>query len=91
MITIKDKSSVFNTELLDYIELEYLLELAEIITIGAINRTESRGSHFRNDYPQRDDENWLKHTLAKKCDDGSIDIKYDKVYITKYPPKERKY
>jgi len=90
-ITIKDKNLVFNTELQNFLELEYILELAEVITVGAINRTESRGSHFRSDYPLRDDKKWLRHTILQKNNSGQIKIEYDDVCITKFPPKERKY
>ena len=90
-IEIKDKTSIFNTELLDFIEMEYLLELSEVITMGAINRKESRGSHFREDYPKRDDENWLKHTVVSKDRKENIRFEYDKVVITKFPPKKREY
>ena len=91
-IYIKDRSRVFNTELINYFELEYLLELAEVITLGAIERTESRGSHFRNDFPERDDKNWLKHTIVIKDEYGDPEINYKPVYITeKFPPEERTY
>ena len=71
-------------------ELEGMLDLAEIITLGALNREESRGSHFRLDFPARDDKNWLKHTLAFYSEEGPK-ISYKGVDITKYEPKERKY
>ncbi len=89
-IRIDDKGKRFNTDLLEAWELGNLLELAEATTVSALNRTESRGAHSHEDYPERDDENWLKHTLAYKIDDG-IDIKYKPVVITKHEPKERIY
>lgn len=89
-ICLEDKSDVFNTELLETIELKNLLTIAESIVLGAINRTESRGAHFRLDYPKRDDENWLKHTLFYKKG-NEIKIDYKDVVITKYKPMERKY
>lgn len=89
-ICLEDKSDVFNTELLEAIELKNLLTIAESIVLGAINRTESRGAHFRLDYPKRDDENWLKHTMFYK-DEDKIRIDYKGVVITKYKPMERKY
>jgi len=57
-------------------ELGNLLDLAELTTVSAIARTESRGGHSREDFPERDDKNWLKHTLAWVLADGSIDLKY---------------
>ena len=89
-VKIDDKGRRFNTDLLEAWELGNLLDLAEVTAVCALNRTESRGAHSREDYPQRDDENWLKHTLAYKKD-GEIEIKYKPVVITKYEPKERVY
>ena len=90
-IEIRNKSMVFNTELLNFLELQYLLDLSEVITRCAINRTESRGSHFRNDYPDRNDDNWLKHSTAKRQADGSVIISSAPASITRFPPKERIY
>ncbi|MFQ5858127.1 MAG: succinate dehydrogenase flavoprotein subunit [Anaerolineae bacterium] len=87
---IDDKGKRFNTDLLEAWELGNLLDLAEVTAVCATNRTESRGAHAREDYPKRDDENWLKHTLAYRTEDG-IDIKYKPVVITKHQPKERVY
>ena len=67
-----------------------MLGMAEIIIKGAINRKESRGGHYRKDYPKRDDENFLKHSLIYKTDEGT-DIKYKPVVITKHQPAERTY
>jgi succinate dehydrogenase flavoprotein subunit len=89
-ISIQDKGKKFNTDLLEALELGYLLDLAYATAASALNRTESRGAHSREDYPQRDDVNWLKHTLAYK-DDGGVRFAYKPVVITKYQPKERKY
>ncbi len=67
-----------------------MVHLAEVITKGALTRLESRGSHFRVDYPRRDDLNWLRHTLARRTPEGpSLDLK--EVKITSYPPQERTY
>ena len=87
---ITDKGKIFNSELYEIIELGNMLKMAEIITAGALNRKESRGGHYRTDFPKRDDESFLHHTLIAQ--DGE-ELKLDKkpVIITKYPPKERTY
>jgi succinate dehydrogenase / fumarate reductase, flavoprotein subunit len=85
-----DQGKIFNTELINIWELGNLLDLAEITTVSALARTESRGGHAREDYPKRDDANWLKHTLAW-YKDGAISLGYKPVTITKYKPKERVY
>jgi succinate dehydrogenase / fumarate reductase flavoprotein subunit len=89
-IAIDDRSQGFNLDLTDAWETKGMLELAHIMTFCALNRTESRGAHSREDYPDRDDENWLKHTLAVPRD-GSIEIGYKPVSITRFEPKERVY
>ena len=89
-IHIDDRGSVFNYELLSAWELSNLLDLAEVTTASALARTESRGAHSRDDYPKRDDQNWLKHTLAW-LRDGDVELRYKPVTITKYQPKERVY
>jgi succinate dehydrogenase / fumarate reductase flavoprotein subunit len=89
-IQLTDTGKVFNTELLNAWELSNLLELAEVTTVSALARQESRGGHAREDFPKRDDQNWLKHTLAWKKD-GKITLGYKPVVITKYQPKERVY
>jgi len=89
-IHVTDTGKIFNTELLNAWELGNMLDVAELVTICALNRTESRGGHSREDYPQRDDENWLKHTLAWK-ENGKVQIGYKPVVITKYQPKARVY
>jgi succinate dehydrogenase / fumarate reductase, flavoprotein subunit len=78
-------------ELINTWELGNLLDLAELTTVSALARTESRGGHSREDYPDRDDKNWLRHTLAWFGKDGRIDLKYKPVVITKYEPKVRTY
>lgn len=80
----------YSQELVNIIEFQYMLDLAEVITRGALNREETRGSHFRNDFPMRDDKNWLKHTLVT-LENGKPQISYKDVMIDKYEPKERKY
>jgi len=89
-IRIADTGKIFNTELLNAWELGNMLEVAEVITNCALNRKESRGGHSREDYPERDDQNWLKHTLVS-TKDGKTKIGYKPVVITKYKPKERTY
>jgi len=90
-VTVTDTGRIFNMELINIWELGNLLDLAEVTTVTAIARTESRGGHSREDYPDRDDKNWLKHSLAWVRPDGSIDLKYKPVVLTKYEPKERTY
>lgn len=89
-IQIDDKGMKFNTDLTEALELDNLLHFAEIIVCGALNRKESRGAQYRRDYPKRDDQNWLKHTLAIRKD-KKIEFDYKPVIITKFQPKERKY
>ena len=90
-VRVTDTGKIFNMELINAWELDNLLDLAEVTTVSAIARTESRGGHAREDYPKRDDKKWLKHTLALMRQDGRIDLKYKPVVITKYQPKERVY
>jgi len=87
-VSIDNKAEKFNTDLLDAIELESLLGLAETILVSAIVRTESRGAHYREDYPERDDHNWLKHTMVTAGADG-LEISFKPVKITKFEPKAR--
>jgi len=85
-----DSGKIFNTALINYIELGYLLDLAEAIATTAVLRKESRGAHARRDYPNRDDENFLKHSLAYYTPEGPK-VEYCEVKITKYQPQERTY
>jgi len=89
-IIMEDKSFSFNTELTSALELEFMLDVAEAISYSALERTESRGSHQRTDFPGRDDENFLKHSLAYQ-NDIEPRIDYKDVVITKWPPGERVY
>ena len=89
-VQVEDHGKTFNTELLNTWELGNLLELAEITTVSAIARKESRGAHARDDFTKRDDDNWLKHTLAWQRD-GEVELRYKPVVFTKYQPKERVY
>jgi succinate dehydrogenase / fumarate reductase flavoprotein subunit len=90
LITITDCGSVFNTELLEAQELGYLLDIAHVTVASALARTESRGAHSREDYPERDDKKWLKHTLAYQGKDGPT-LRYKQVSITRFQPKPRIY
>ncbi len=89
-LLIEDRSLTFNTELTSALELDFMLDLALTVTESGLARTESRGSHQRTDYPERDDANFLKHSLAFKTNDG-VRIDYKDVVITKWPPEERVY
>jgi succinate dehydrogenase / fumarate reductase flavoprotein subunit len=90
-VAITDKGSVYNTDLMETVELGYLLDCAEALVGSALARTESRGGHFREDHPLRDDANWLKHSLASRTDDGTIRLEYKPVKMGPYIPMERKY
>jgi succinate dehydrogenase flavoprotein subunit len=89
-VWVQDTSRRYNTDLLETVELGFLLDLAEALVVSARARQESRGGHFREDYPARDDRNWLKHTLAMRTD-GGVKLDYKPVTITRYQPMERKY
>jgi len=89
-ITVGDTGKIFNTELLNAWELGNMLEIAEVVAASALNRKESRGGHSREDYPERDDKNWLKHTLIWNKN-GNLEIGYKPVMITKHQPKARVY
>ncbi len=90
-IGVDDKSKLFNTDIVEAFEFSNILLIAEVIANGAILRKESRGAHYRNDYPERDDENWLKHTLATLGDNGNIKFDFSEVSITKFKPQPRTY
>jgi succinate dehydrogenase / fumarate reductase flavoprotein subunit len=106
-ITVHDKGKRYNSDLLEAIELGFLLELAEVTVAGALNRKESRGGHAREDYPNRDDTNYMRHTMAYKVQGGRSDVTrgqdwaaellsdirldYKPVVQTRYEPMERKY
>lgn len=89
-IYLDDKGSCWNTEIVEALELRNLMIVGEIILTSALNRQESRGAHSREDYPQRDDANFLKHTLAYYSSAG-IDLQYKSVAIGMFEPQERKY
>jgi fumarate reductase flavoprotein subunit len=90
-VSIEDHSYTFNTELVAALELSSMLDVAETIIQSALERTESRGSHQRVNYPDRDDENFLVHSMAYKSGNGSPKIEYKPVKITRWPPGERVY
>ncbi|MFT3899509.1 MAG: succinate dehydrogenase flavoprotein subunit [Gordonia sp. (in: high G+C Gram-positive bacteria)] len=93
-IRVHDKGKRFNSDLLEAVELGFLLEMAEVTVVGALNRKESRGGHAREDYPDRDDKKFMKHTMAYKKGDGllaDIELDYKPVVQTRYEPMERKY
>ena len=89
-ITLVDKSSVFNLELTRALEVGFMIDLAEIIAKGALMRKESRGAHYRKDFPERDDANFLKHTIARYTK-GGVELEYTPVTITKWKPAPRVY
>jgi succinate dehydrogenase / fumarate reductase, flavoprotein subunit len=89
-IRLQDTNRKFNSEVLDIVELRNLLDLSLITATSALNRTESRGAHSREDYPERDDENWLKHTMATLTD-GDVSISYTDVDLSRWEPKPRVY
>ncbi|MDP8991860.1 MAG: succinate dehydrogenase flavoprotein subunit [Actinomycetota bacterium] len=90
-VTVDDKGATFNYDLTEALELGYLLDLAEALVVSARARTESRGAQYRTDHPLRDDANWMRHTLATRRADGTVELAYKPVVGGKYLPMERKY
>ncbi|KIM08608.1 MAG: fumarate reductase [Sulfurovum sp. FS08-3] len=90
-IRIDDKSDLYNTDLQEAIELGHMIEYSRFIVEGAIHRKESRGAHYRVDYPKRDDENFLKHTYLKLNENNEFEVEYADVVLGKFEPKERSY
>jgi succinate dehydrogenase / fumarate reductase flavoprotein subunit len=88
---IDDRGTVFNQDVLGAIELGYMLEVAETIVVGAIERKESRGAQFRTDFPERNDDEWLKHIDISRNGDDTPQVSYSPVTITQWQPEERKY
>jgi len=95
-VTVQDKGRAFNTDLMEAVELGFLIDLAEVVVVGALAREESRGGHFREDFPTRDDAKFLKHTMAylRPTPDGTgreVRLDAKPVTLTRYQPMERKY
>ena len=94
-VSIQDKGTRYNTDLLEAIELGFLLDLAEVLVVSALERKESRGGHAREDYPHRDDVNFMRHTMASRKVNAQgedyVALDYKPVNITRYQPMERKY
>ena len=97
-LSVTDRSMIFNTDLAETLELDNMLAQASVSLHSAIGRTESRGAHAREDFPKRDDENWLKHTLSWLNDDGNVRLDHRPVHLQplsnevySIPPKERVY
>jgi len=84
-VTVQDKGQVFNTDLVQALELESLLDVAETIVASAIARKESRGAHYRSDYPVRDDQHWLRHSLIRRTPEGRV-LTHEPVTVTRFPP-----
>lgn len=89
-IGISDRGMIFNTEMMEALELRNLLDFSEVIAVSALAREESRGAHYRTDHPERDDVGWLKHTLAYRSETGPL-LEYKPVTITSYKPERRMY
>ena len=89
-VGVRDKGKTFNMDLVETIETGFLLDVAQAIATSALAREESRGAHVRDDFPDRDDVNWLKHTLAYRTS-GGLQLRYKPVVLTRFEPKERKY
>ncbi|MCW2539292.1 MAG: sdhA1 [Frankiales bacterium] len=90
-ISVSDQGKRYNSELLEAVELGFLIDLAEVLVVSARNRKESRGGHAREDFQDRDDENFMKHTMAYRDVEGSITLDWKPVVVTRYQPMARKY
>ncbi|XHH09420.1 MAG: succinate dehydrogenase flavoprotein subunit [Candidatus Bathyarchaeia archaeon] len=89
-VGLSNKSKIFNYELQEALELVNMLRVAEVIVYSALQRTESRGAHFRSDYPERDDVRWLKHTLIRESPSG-FTVRFKPVSISRFAPEKRRY
>ncbi|MEX2588107.1 MAG: succinate dehydrogenase flavoprotein subunit [Actinomycetota bacterium] len=90
-VSIDDRGSSYNQDLMEAVELGFMLDLAEVTVAAARARLESRGCHYRSDHPDRDDGNWLKHSLSRLRSGGGVEMAFKPVSITRYTPTERKY
>ncbi len=90
-LVVKDRNGIFNTEMVAALELRNLLTLAELVAVGALQRTESRGAHSREDFPARDDQAWLKHSVVSPGADGRPCMRFEPVVITEFEPEARTY
>jgi succinate dehydrogenase / fumarate reductase flavoprotein subunit len=88
---VRDRSKIYNTEIVEHIELGYMIDMAEALAVSARARTESRGGHYREDHQMREDEHWLKHSFITKLPDGQTKLAYKDVVMGRYVPVERKY
>jgi succinate dehydrogenase / fumarate reductase, flavoprotein subunit len=88
---VRDHSKIFNTELVEHIELGFLIDMAEALVISARARTESRGGHYREDHTMREDNHWMKHTFITRTNEGETRLAYKEVTMGRYEPVERKY
>jgi succinate dehydrogenase / fumarate reductase, flavoprotein subunit len=88
---VRDRSKIYNTEIVEHLELGFLLDMAEALVVSARARTESRGGHYREDHTMREDDYWLKHTFITKTRDGQTKLEYKDVVMGRYEPVERKY
>ncbi|HXE74685.1 MAG TPA: succinate dehydrogenase flavoprotein subunit [Candidatus Xenobia bacterium] len=90
-VRVQDRSEIYNTDLVEALELGFLLDVAEVTVEAALARQESRGAHSREDFPKRDDVNWLKHSLGYRSPSGGIEFRHKPVVITRFQPQERRY
>jgi succinate dehydrogenase/fumarate reductase flavoprotein subunit len=90
-VQLDDRGRVYNYDLVSTIELGFMLDVAEAVVISGLGRQESRGAHYRRDYPTRDDANWLKHTVVHRDPEGNLHLDYLPVRITRWPPAARVY
>jgi succinate dehydrogenase / fumarate reductase flavoprotein subunit len=91
LVGVEDRGKVFNTELMEAVELGFLLDVSDTVVAAALTRDESRGGHYREDFPLRDDDRWLTHSLAYREQDGLVRMEYKGVKLGPYVPMERKY
>ncbi len=90
-VVVMDKGKVYNTDLMEAVELGFHLDISDTLVVAAHDRDESRGGHYREDHPLRDDDHWLRHSLAYRESDGGVKLEYKDVKMGPYIPMERKY